>query len=318
MGLPIADVDGTSCRLYEDVDYSRYWWRNDRSRRDHLERAVVRTMLPCRGRRLIDVGCGFGRLAECYQHSFSEVVMLDGSLSLLRQARERTGGHLTYIAADVLHMPLKAAAVDAALMVRVIQHLPDAAASLAELRRVTCGGGSLVMSYCNKRSLSTMLKWVGKDRNHPYHPLRTDTVRAFYGSPFYYLHPHTMDRTMAEAGFRPVRHLGAGKVEEELAAVGRVDRKLWLGKLGSRVLGRLRLSGWLFTEARALGGEPLLPPGPLSTVLQCPACRGDVVAGPGGYTCVECGRSYPLVDGIADFRLSDADPAEEPDCTAAL
>ena len=36
----------------------------------------------------------------------------------------------------------------------------------------------------------------------------------------------------------------------------------------------------------------------------CPACRGDLTAAPESYACRGCGRVYPVVCGIPDFRLA--------------
>ncbi len=36
----------------------------------------------------------------------------------------------------------------------------------------------------------------------------------------------------------------------------------------------------------------------------CPACRADLAAGDGGHRCAPCGREYPTVAGIPDFRLA--------------
>lgn len=304
IGLPVAETDGSTCDLYEEVEYTRYWWRSDRLRRDMLEKAIVRRLLPAHGKRLIDVGCGFGRLADSYVNRFEQVIMLDGSLSLLRQARERTEGRLVYIAADLLHIPLRSAACDSLLMIRVMQHMPDPDACLAELHRVACGDATLVMSYCNKRSLATLVRWLGHSADHPWHPLRRETMQAHYGSPFYYHHPETMDKMIRGAKFAPIGYLGAGKIEESTTRLGHIDRRLRLGLLLSELLGRSRLSGWIFTRSESQGEEPLRPATELTDLLQCPACAGAVQATAGGYGCGSCGRSYPVVDGIADFRLN--------------
>jgi SAM-dependent methyltransferase len=37
----------------------------------------------------------------------------------------------------------------------------------------------------------------------------------------------------------------------------------------------------------------------------CPVCKGPLVHPDQGYHCVECGREYPILDGIPDFFVSD-------------
>ena len=55
---------------------------------DLAERIALRRLLPPKGRRLMDIGAGFGRLSEFYS-GYEQVVMLDYSRSLLRQAQQR-------------------------------------------------------------------------------------------------------------------------------------------------------------------------------------------------------------------------------------
>jgi hypothetical protein len=51
--------------LYADIDYRVFWSGWQQCKLDQAEHAVVRDMLPAAWRRLIDIGCGFGRLAGC-------------------------------------------------------------------------------------------------------------------------------------------------------------------------------------------------------------------------------------------------------------
>ena len=48
----------------------------------------------------------------------------------------------------------------------------------------------------------------------------------------------------------------------------------------------------------------------LLEILVCPACRSEVRVGEAenGLTCVECGRTYPVRDGIPVMLVDEATP----------
>ncbi|OGO11683.1 MAG: hypothetical protein A2Y53_05210 [Chloroflexi bacterium RBG_16_47_49] len=144
--------------LYEDLDYKVFWSGWQQQKLDQAEHAVVRNLLPASGFRLIDLGCGYGRLSDCYQGRFQQVVMFDGSLPFLQEARQNSGGLATYIAGDLHHLPFRDASFDNIVMVRVFHHIIDSKAFLSELHHLLIAGGNLVFTYRNKLYLMNILK----------------------------------------------------------------------------------------------------------------------------------------------------------------
>ena len=47
----------------------------------------------------------------------------------------------------------------------------------------------------------------------------------------------------------------------------------------------------------------------LLEILACPACKGDVKESNGKIVCVDCGRRYPIVDGIPVMIIDEAEPS---------
>src|SRR5574339_537191 len=97
-GLPLAPNPEHASRLYDGIEYKDFWAGEEKAKLDDLERSLVCELLPQTGHRIIDIGCGFGRLADCYLNRFEQVVMLDGSLTLLRQAKDTFRERAVYIA----------------------------------------------------------------------------------------------------------------------------------------------------------------------------------------------------------------------------
>ena len=79
----ICDYEGTSYR-------ARFWDGQGREYEDLAERIALSQLLPPSGRRIVEIGAGFGRLAELYA-GYEQVVLVDYAVSGLREAQERLG-----------------------------------------------------------------------------------------------------------------------------------------------------------------------------------------------------------------------------------
>ena len=158
---------------YENSSYRTDFWEGQgREYEDRAERLALRRLLPPAGRRLVDVGAGFGRLSDFYE-GYEQVVLLDYSTSLLRQAQERLGRdpRLAYVAANFYAMPFAAGTFDAAMMVRVMHHVEDVPAFLGQMGHILAGGGSFVVEFASKRHLKSILRWaLGRQRWSPFDP----------------------------------------------------------------------------------------------------------------------------------------------------
>ena len=76
---------------YEDSSYRTDFWEGQgREYEDLAERIALGHLMPPPGGRLIDIGGGFGRLSEFYK-GYEQVIVLDYSRSLLRQAQAHLG-----------------------------------------------------------------------------------------------------------------------------------------------------------------------------------------------------------------------------------
>ncbi len=290
---PVAICD------YEGSPYRTVFW-GDRRRafEDQAERIALRHLLPARGRRLVEIGAGFGRLADLYA-AFDQVILLDYSRSLLLEAQERLGdsSRIVYVAANVYQMPLSTGAVDAAVMVRVAHHLADIPRAMGELARILCRGGTLVMEYANKRHLKAILRYLaGRQRWSPFAPEPYEFVPLNFD-----FHPAWMTQRIREAGFRieterAVSHLRVGILKRLFPArtLARIDG--WLQRPGAAV----KLAPSVFVRARRPGALPATLP---AAYFRCPTCGAEPLSPQAeGVHCSSCGRLWPLQEGIYDFK----------------
>ena len=106
----------------------------------------------------LDVGCGTGALSQTVLEAAdpAAVVAVDPSLGFLANARARLGGPVRLAAADARRLPVADARVDAAVSGLVLNFVPDPAAAVAEMARVTRPGGRVaayVWDYAGRMEL---------------------------------------------------------------------------------------------------------------------------------------------------------------------
>jgi ubiquinone/menaquinone biosynthesis C-methylase UbiE len=184
---------------YEGSDYKTRFWQNaDRAYEDAVERVAIGRLLPPKGRRIIEFGAGFGRLADLYT-GYDEIILLDYSRSLLEQAMEKWGGdpRFKFIAADIYRLPFAEGIFDAATMIRVIHHIADVPAALAQIRRAMAAGSTFVFEFANKRNLKSMARYLLRKQDwSPYAPEPVEFVKLNFD-----FHPQWMQEQLAKAGF---------------------------------------------------------------------------------------------------------------------
>lgn len=125
------------------------------------------------GGRALDAGCGTARavpLLRAAVGSGGTVVGADLTPQMLREAMALgRRAHGALIEADCVRLPLASGAFDAVLASGLVHHLPDPAAGLRELARVTRPGGRLALFH--PRGRAALAARHG-------HELRDDDIRA--------------------------------------------------------------------------------------------------------------------------------------------
>jgi ubiquinone/menaquinone biosynthesis C-methylase UbiE len=102
------------------------------------------------GMAVLDAGCGTGQDVLAFAAAVGPVgraVGVDGSATMIAEARTRAataGVRAEFEVADVVALPFPDATFDVCHTERVLNHVADVPAALAELRRVTRPGGRIV------------------------------------------------------------------------------------------------------------------------------------------------------------------------------
>lgn len=117
--------------------------------------AIAEAAIPA-GATVLDAGCGTGRALPALRGAVGPagtVIGMDITPQMLAVARA-TGRarHAVLLLADARRLPLADAGVDAVFAAGLVPHLPDPAAGLAGIARVTRPGGRLVLFHPSGRA----------------------------------------------------------------------------------------------------------------------------------------------------------------------
>ena len=285
---------------YEGSDYQSSFWDNaDRRYEDAVEEVALRRLLPAAGNFLLELGAGAGRNTPRY-HGYQRIVLLDYSRSQLEQARQRLGesDRLAYVAADIYHLPFVDGLFDGATMIRTLHHMADARAALAQVRRVLQPNATFILEYANKHNLKSILRYMLRRQSwSPFSPEPLEFAPLNFD-----FHPATVRSWLRGCQFSIERQLTVSHFRMDL-----FKRLVPQGLLvGMDSLAQLTGDAWqlspsVFVRSRAVGQTPSAGP---DQFFCCPACGCQPLENtPPEIRCPACGQTYPLVDGIYDFRL---------------
>jgi SAM-dependent methyltransferase len=120
---------------------------------------LVTAVVAAQPKRILEVGCGWGELAEWVgRETGAEVVAIDLSPRMVELARERG---IDAQVGDVQALPFADGEFDVAIAAWMLYHVPDLDRALAELARVLRPGGRLVVATNSRFHLLELRELVG-------------------------------------------------------------------------------------------------------------------------------------------------------------
>ncbi len=294
----ICDYEGSRYR-------TEFWEGQQRAYEDGVERVALQKLLPPQGQRLIEIGAGFGRLADLYQ-GYSQVILMDYARSQLEEAQRYLGysPRYIYVAADIYQLPFTDNAFDALTMVRVMHHLADVPAALRQLYRVLAPNGTAVIEYASKLNLKAVARWLLRRQQwNPFDPVPYEFVELNFN-----FHPAWMRQQFQAVGFhiqntRSVSHYRINLLKRLLPTS-------WLVRLDS--LAQPTGNWWQLTPSLFLQAHPHKPAALLpANFFCCPACgSSELTPTPplpastpaDALVCAGCQTRWSCQGGIYDFK----------------
>jgi ubiquinone/menaquinone biosynthesis C-methylase UbiE len=210
----------------------------DENWRELLELLVAEGRLA--GGRVLEVGCGTGRLAVALAERGSRVWAVDSSEEMLREARTVAAGTRVGLRrAEAENLPFKDGWFDAAVM-RLVVHLVDRPRALAELARVLVAGGRVAIATFAPEHFDEF--WLTR-----VFPAVRELDRRRFPTPV------ELEAELAAAGFAEAR-------TTRLDQTGRLARAEALERIRGRYISTLRLLDDDTFAAGLARAERELPP----------------------------------------------------------
>jgi len=292
---PVCDYEGSA--------YRTDFWGQGREYEDGAERVAVRNLLPPAGRRLIEIGAGYGRLAPLYS-GYDEVVFFDYALSQLRQAQELWGTaapngrpRYIYVVGDFYNLPFAPGLFDTVTIIRTLHHASDAPAVLRGVAQILAPGGAFLLEFANKRNLKAILRYLARRQDwSPFDPQPVEFAELNFD-----FHPAWMRERLAEAGLRvqkqrTVSHFRVGLLKR-LAPTGLL---VTLDRLCQPTGALWQLTPSVFARCVASDKKTAAPP---DAFFRCTSCSSTALVDEGdALACVNCGARFAVRDGIYDFK----------------
>ncbi len=196
--------------MYDDA--AEHWW-SDRKR----WLRILRNMVPGRlkwfdqhqdwpDRRVLDLGCAGGFMAEALARRGATVTGLDPAQKAIAAARrhaESEGLDIRYDVGTGEEMPYDDASFDAVICVDVLEHVRDLDAVLGHVARVLKPGGRFLYDTINRNPMSRLAAIT----------VAEDLLRVLprgTHDPALFITPAEMDAALGRAGLVPGPHAGLG------------------------------------------------------------------------------------------------------------
>lgn len=140
--------------------------------------------------KLLDVGCGNGRLSHFLKKEPIEYIGIDNNRTMLRIAKKKNP-QAKFRYGDVCKLPFPARSFDTVWSIAVLHHLPNKTLqlkALREIKRVLIRGGSLMLTVWNlwqpkyrklidRKTHTAFIPWGGKVLRY-YHAFQATELRA--------------------------------------------------------------------------------------------------------------------------------------------
>jgi trans-aconitate 2-methyltransferase len=164
---------------------------------------VLERLAPRAGERILDIGCGTGRLTSQISERAggADVTGTDRSLAMLAQAITHYPGAAMYVQADGVDLPFPDRTFDAVFSTATFHWIKDHDRLFREIHRILKPGGRLVSQCGGGPNLQEL--YVRAQR------LRTTPAFAAYfegwGDPWHFAAPEQTHERLRQAGFSGIR-----------------------------------------------------------------------------------------------------------------
>ncbi len=291
--VPVMDYEGSQWR-------TEFW--QGREYEDAVERIAIAKTLPARGTRLVEIGAGFGRLADLYR-GYDQIILLDYARSMLKDAVARLGSDskFIFVAADLYNLPFADNALDTALTIRVLHHVAKIPDAFAQVARVVRPHGTYLTDFANKKHLKAMAK---------YYLGRSGGMNPFSEEPYEFVklnfdyHPSYIRQNLETVSFQIRESLAVSTFR--IGALKRAVPTSWLVSWDNAL--QRPTANWTIAPSILYRAENMRVGSERVNALlwRCVQCGAtDLHIEAAQITCPHCQNKYEKIEGIWDFKIKE-------------
>lgn len=123
---------------------------------DYMHKRIIKSFINSSGRIILEAGVGTGRFSTWLSEKSFEVVGIDISKEMLKQARRKIQNPnmlLNLVLGDIHFLPFKKGIFDNCICINVVNHIPNIDQFLKEVKYVIDPKGSFIVNFSNMQSL---------------------------------------------------------------------------------------------------------------------------------------------------------------------
>ena len=301
---------------YQNKQYEDFWSGKHMELLKKQENDIVSHFLKPSTGWFLEAGCGYGRFYQSYTDLFENKIMLDYAIeNLIRFKQKFDESNLYFVAADARAMPFRESAFETIVSIRLIQNLPKPETLVSEFSRLMKPQAQLVMSYFNRRSLLRLFKYGIKCLDITHIEEHKASFGLMCGS-----HPQYIKRLLQknDLSIQGIRGSGfsyqlsnSSNILQKMIQNSRLFRYSFntTSRFMDSVLGSFSYSLWQFLNIFKDSGNDIGKNNNskvfnFNDLLQCPLCANQNFDFTHKFVkCLHCEKSYPIIDGIYDFRV---------------
>ena len=206
---------------YDSYRYSEFWIGRDYE--DKAERLALKKFFSKIDSKnyILDIGGGYGRLANLYAPLFSKCLIVDPSETLLNEAKKNLKNYKNIDFKVTSSENLPKDNFNVALMVRVAHHIPEFSTTFKEVYAALKPRGYFILEFANKVHFLSRLKNLLKGNLGRANNLETVDVRSNQAKKegkiiFVNHHPRKVEALLQQSGFIIVDRLSVSNLRHPL------------------------------------------------------------------------------------------------------
>ena len=187
---------------YTGYDYKTKFWTKNREYEHIVDLETINSCLnkyKIGSDKILDAGCGFGRLLPAYIDHFKEYTLFDYAHTLLNQAKEtyKNLESVRYVQGNLYELPFLDKEFDSAISIRTLHHINNLELFIKNIHRCLNSKGLFIFDVPNKIHLKNRLKHLVTREPHDLYSLD----KLIYMETYVNHHPKTVEQVLETQGF---------------------------------------------------------------------------------------------------------------------